>query len=138
MTATGGVYGVMRRARERLGRVRWLEWTNVVFWGLLGGYGFFRIPRLEPVFASFGSDLPTSTTILLRARPLFIIPLAAAVVCAALLAVRPRANPIGRRHLWAGAGAALVAAYLTVSAIFAPMFCGSLAEAPRSRPERTQ
>jgi type II secretory pathway component PulF len=91
----------MRKIKELWSRVRFLEWSNVALWGALGGCVFFWIPRLEPVFASFGAELPASTKLLLHARPYFILPFGGAL-----------------------------AAYLTIAAIFAPMFT---ARSPRLR-----
>ena len=124
---------ILSEINERLGRFRWLQWTNVIFWGLLGSFGCFYLPRLDPIFASFGSDLPASTRILLRARPFFMVAFGTAVISAACLKLKPRENPIGRRRrlvLWVSFGAALLGACWTVSAVFAPMFMGSLAESP--------
>ena len=108
--------------KERLGRYRWLEWTNVFLWGVLGGYGTIYIPRLEPVFASFGSELPASTRLFLRLRPLFMVVFIAALAGAVVLILRPGSAQRWRPALWAGAAAAVLAGCGVLSALFAPMF----------------
>lgn len=115
---------MLRELKERLRRVRWLEWTGALLWGALGAAGAFYVPRLKPVFDSFGAELPASTSALLRSRPLYLAAFAAAAVRAAFLLCTHReqpASPRRRAFLWASVAAALLAAYGTVAAVFAPM-----------------
>lgn len=110
-------------------RIRWLEWTTAVLWFLVGGGISAAVPRLEPVFADFGSELPLVTRLWLWSRPLFMLACAGAAVGAAHLIARSREgarSPRSRRWLWAGVLGALLAAGWSIYAIFAPMYLGTL------------
>lgn len=125
----GAVIGyVIENARgpAKPARDRWLAWICAIFWGALGAFGAFYVPRLQPLFDSFGSGLPTSTQLLLRGRPVFMLICAAALAGSVFLTLKPP-EPSRRKMLWVCAGAALLAAYWTIAALFAPMFMGSLA-----------
>ena len=113
----------------RLYSIRWLEWTVLLLWGALGGVGVFYIPILRSIFESFGSELPLSTAILLRCRPLFALIFGAAVLAAAYLRLKPQ--PLagrGRTLLWLGLLAALLTVLGMLHAVFAPMFMGTLSD----------
>ena len=111
-------------------RVRWAAWLNVVLWGALGGVVTYYRVTLEPIFASFGGDLPLSTRVFLFIGPLYSFVFAAALLGGLRLlftAAPETVDPLQRKRLWLGVGGALLAALLTLHALFAPMFMGSLA-----------
>ncbi|MBI4425100.1 MAG: hypothetical protein HY554_15315 [Elusimicrobia bacterium] len=114
------------RGGEEAARDRWLAWFCVLFWGAQGAFGAFYVPRLRPIFDSFGRDLPTSTQLLLGGRPVFMMLFVSALAGAVALTIKP-AGTARRKIIWACAGTALLAAYWTIAALFAPMFMGSLA-----------
>lgn len=111
-------------------RGRWAAWLNVLLWGALGGVITYYRVTLEPIFASFGSELPFSTRVFLFIGPLYSFIFAAALLAGGRLlftAAPEMLDPLQRKRLWLGVGAALLAALLTLHALFAPMFMGSLA-----------
>ena len=50
------------------GRFLWAKWIAVSWWLLLSGSAVFYMPRLVPIFASFGAELPRTTTIWMSRR----------------------------------------------------------------------
>ena len=122
---------------EQAGRVRWLEWVTVTWWLLLGGVVSFYVPRLDRVFASFGSELPLTTELWLGSRPAFLLVFVVAGAFAVFLATTVEGCPRERRRaLWVCLAGAVLATGWSVSAAFAPMCMGTLSEGPAAAEAR--
>lgn len=112
-------------------RARWAEWLNVLLWGALGGVVTYYRVTLEPIFASFGSELPWSTRTFIFLGPLYSFVFAAALLGAGrlLFTTAPETpDPLLRKRLWLGCAGAVLAALFSAFAVIAPMFMGTLAE----------